>query len=241
MGKDFQFKQFAVSQDRCAMKVGTDGVLLGAWAHGGARILDIGTGTGIIALMMAQRFPEAIVDAIEIDPGAAQQATENAARSPFAERINVIETSLQHFEPDTRHSEIYYPDTHYNYIVTNPPFFSHSLKAPEESRRLARQTDSLPFSAIFAFASQYLTPNGELSAIIPTDYLEEFSQEAFMRGMFLSRLYSVKTVERKPAKRTLVAFSPSRPTAFDKQEVVLIDKDGNKSAWYKKLTADFYL
>lgn len=238
MGNDFQFKQFTVSQDRCAMKVGTDGVLLGAWAHGGARILDIGTGTGLIALMMAQRFPEATIDAIEIDHDAATQAAENVARSPFAERIRVIETSLQQFEPAT-HNKI--PDTHYNIIVTNPPFFSHSLKSPDESRRLARQTDSLPFSAIFAFAAHYLTPDGELSAIIPTDHLEEFSQEAFMRGMFLSRQYSIRTVERKPAKRTLAAFSTSRPAVFDKQEVILMDKNGKRSKWYEELTKEFYL
>lgn len=231
MGKDFQFKQFTVSQDHCAMKVGTDGVLLGAWAHGDARILDIGTGTGLIALMMAQRFPEASIDAIEIDHDAATQAKENVARSPFTERIHVIETSLQQFEPAT----------HYNIIVTNPPFFSHSLKSPDDSRRLARQTDSLPFSAIFTFAVQYLTPNGELSAIIPTDYLEEFSQEAFMHGMFLCRQYAVRTVERKPAKRSLVAFSLTRPKVFDKQEVVLMDKENERSAWYSKLTKEFYL
>lgn len=231
MGNNFQFKQFTVSQDRCAMKVGTDGVLLGAWAHGGSHILDIGTGTGIIALMMAQRFPKALVDAIEIDSEAAHQAVENVARSPFADRIKVVETSLQQFKPDEP----------YDVIVTNPPFFAHSLKSPDDSRRLARQTDSLPFSAIFAFAKENLVVEGELSAIIPTDYLEEFSQEAFMRGMFLSRQYAVKTVERKPAKRTLVAFSPSRPAAFDKREVILSDKDGKRSPWYEELVEEFYL
>lgn len=231
MGNNFQFKQFMVSQDRCAMKVGTDGVLLGAWAHGGSHILDIGTGTGIIALMMAQRFPKALVDAIEIDSEAAHQAVENVARSPFADRIKVVETSLQQFKPDEP----------YDVIVTNPPFFAHSLKSPDDSRRLARQTDSLPFSAIFAFAKENLVVDGELSAIIPTDYLEEFSQEAFMRGMFLSRQYAVKTVERKPAKRTLVAFSPSRPAAFDKREVILSNKDGKRSPWYEELVEEFYL
>lgn len=231
MGNNFQFKQFMVSQDRCAMKVGTDGVLLGAWAHGGSHILDIGTGTGIIALMMAQRFPKALVDAIEIDSEAAHQAVENVARSPFADRIKVVETSLQQFKPDEP----------YDVIVTNPPFFAHGLKSPDDSRRLARQTDSLPFSAIFAFAKENLVVDGELSAIIPTDYLEEFSQEAFMRGMFLSRQYAVKTVERKPAKRTLVAFSPSRPAAFDKREVILSDKDGKRSPWYEELVEEFYL
>lgn len=230
-GTDFQFKQFTIAQDQCAMKVGTDGVLLGAWAHGGAHILDIGTGTGIIALMMAQRFTAATIDAIELDPDAASQAAQNVAHSPFAARINVVHTSLQHFQPDT----------HYNIIVTNPPFFSHSLKSPDNSRRLARQTDSLPFSAIFTFAAQYLIADGELSAIIPTDYLEEFSQEAFMRGMFLSRQYTVKTVERKPAKRCLVAFSPTRPAVFDKREVVLTGNDGQRTAWYSALTKAFYL
>ena len=228
---DFQFKKFTVSQDLCAMKVGTDGVLLGAWAHGGDRILDIGTGTGLIALMMAQRFPQAMIDAIEIDHDAALQASQNVINSPFADRINVKETSLQVFKPNT----------HYNIIVVNPPFFAHGLKSPDNSRRMARQTDSLPFSAIIDFASQYLTSESELSAIIPTDYLEEFSQAAFMRGMFLSRQYAVKTVERKPAGRSLIAFSATHPAVFDRREVVLMDKDGKRSHWYEELTKDFYL
>lgn len=232
MGNSFQFKKFTVSQDRCAMKVGTDGVLLGAWAYGGERILDIGTGTGIIALMMAQRFPEAMIDAIEIDHDAAVQAVENVTRSPFANRINVIESALQNYKK---------PNTHYNIIVTNPPFFAHSLKSPEKGRSLARQTDSLPFAAIFTFAKDYLESDGELSAIIPSDYLDEFSQEAFLRGMFLSRLYNVKTVERKPVKRCLVAFTPTRPRNFDRREVVLMEHGNKRSAWYSDLTKEFYL
>lgn len=231
MGNSFQFKKFAVSQDHCAMKVGTDGVLLGAWARGGDRILDIGTGTGVIALMMAQRFPQAMIDAIEIDHDAAAQAAENAARSPFADRIHITETALQNFNPDI----------HYNIIVTNPPFFAHSLRAPETSRSLARQTDSLPFAAIFSFAKDHLAPDGELSAIIPSDYLDEFSQEAFLRGLFLSRLYKVRTVERKPAKRCLVAFSLLRPAAFDRREVNLLEDGNKRSSWYAELTGEFYL
>ena len=132
------------------MKVGTDGVLLGAWAQGGHRVLDIGTGTGLIALMMSQRFPQALIDAIEIDHDAAVQAAENVACSPFADRIKVSETALQNFKPTT----------HYNIIVTNPPFFAHSLRSPSKSRSLARQTESLPFSAIFSFATEYLVPDG---------------------------------------------------------------------------------
>lgn len=231
MGNSFQFKKFTVSQERCAMKVGTDGVLLGAWARGGRRVLDIGTGTGLIALMMAQRFPQAEIDAIEIDHDAAVQAAENVAYSPFVDRIRVSETSLQNFKPTT----------HYNIIVTNPPFFAHSLRSPSESRSLARQTDSLPFSTIFSFATEYLAPDGELSAVIPSDYLDEVSQEAFLRGMFLSRQYNVRTVERKPVKRCLVAFSPSRPAAFDRRNVVLLEERNKRSCWYTELTKDFYI
>ncbi len=172
MGNSFQFKKFAVSQDHCAMKVGTDGVLLGAWARGGNRILDIGTGTGVIALMMAQRFPQAMIDAIEIDHGAAAQAAENAARSPFADRIHITETALQNFNPDI----------HYNIIVTNPPFFAHSLSAPETSRSLARQTDSLPFSAIFSFAKDYLAHSFRLLGRV-------------FAGSFLARLVPFEAVQ----------------------------------------------
>lgn len=231
MGNSFQFKKFTVSQDRCAMKVGTDGVLLGAWARGGRRVLDIGTGTGLIALMMAQRFPQAEIDAIEIDHDATVQAAENVACSPFADRIKITETALQTFKPAT----------HYNIIVTNPPFFAHSLLSLSKSRSMARQTDSLPFSAIFSFATEYLAPDGELSAVIPSDYLDEFSQEAFLRGMFLSRQYNVRTVEHKLAKRCLVAFSLSRPASFDQREVVLLADNNKRSSWYAELTQDFYI
>lgn len=231
MGKTFQFKKFTVAQDRCGMKVGTDGVLLGAWARGGARILDIGTGTGLVALMMAQRFGEAKVDAVEIDQDAAEQAKENVASSPFTDRIEVIGKALQDFQPTDS----------YDCIVTNPPFFCNSLLAPDSSRSMARHTVTLSFADILSFAATHLTDDGEISAIIPADYMEAFSQEAFTRGMFLTRQYMIKTVERKPAKRCLVAFSKSRPKAFDRADVVLTGNDGKRSGWYASLTQDFYL
>lgn len=231
MDNAFRFKHFTVSHDRCAMKVGTDGVLLGAWARGGHRILDIGAGTGLVALMMAQRFPQAVVDAVEMDNEAAEQAKENAARSPFEGRVRVYGAALQHF----------FPLEPYNAIVTNPPFFAHSLSSPDRGRRMARQADSLPFADIFSFSATHLLPDGELSAIIPTDFLAEFSQEAYLRGMFLARQYDVKTVARKPARRCLVAFSPSRPQELDRREVMLQEADGTRSMWYQRLTEDFYL
>lgn len=231
MGKTFQFKKFTIAQDRCAMKVGTDGVLLGAWARGGKRVLDIGTGTGLVALMMAQRFTDAVVDAVEIDHDTAGQAMENVSSSPFANRVKVFAKALQDFEPDAP----------YDSIVTNPPFFSNSLLAPDSSRTMARHTVALAFADILAFAARHLAEDGEISAIIPTDCMESFSQEAFMRGMFQTRLYMIKTVERKPAKRSLIAFSKSRPMTFDKAEVVLMGKDGKRSDWYDLATREFYL
>lgn len=231
MGNTFQFKKFTVAQDRCGMKVGTDGVLLGAWARGGTHILDIGTGTGLVALMMAQRFAEADVDAVEIDKDAAEQAMENVSSSPFANRIKVIGKALQDFKPTSS----------YDSIVTNPPFFSNSLHAPDSSRNMARHTVTLSFADILSFAASHLTDDGEISAIIPADYMESFSQEAFTRGMFLTRQYMIKTVERKPAKRCLVAFSKSRQDVFDNAVVVLTNKDGKRSDWHHLLTQDFYL
>lgn len=231
MGKTFQFKKFAIAQDRCGMKVGTDGVLLGAWARGGKRILDIGTGTGLVALMMAQRFGDALVDAVEIDKDAAEQASQNVISSTFADRVRVFAKALQDFEPDSS----------YDSMVTNPPFFSNSLLAPDSSRCMARHTVALSFADILTFAERHLAENGEISAIIPSDGMESFSQEAFMRGMFQTRLCMIKTVERKPAKRCLVSFSKSRPKTYDKACVVLIDKDGKRSDWYELATRDFYL
>jgi tRNA1Val (adenine37-N6)-methyltransferase len=135
----FKFKQFEIHQDRCAMKVGTDGVLLGAWAPGGKRILDVGSGTGLISLMMAQRFPEAQVRGIDMDGEACEEAAENVAASPFADRVEIECCRLQDY-----HSE-----ESFDAIVSNPPFFLNSLKNPDSKRTMARHTDSLPFRDLF--------------------------------------------------------------------------------------------
>ena len=135
----FQFKQFTIHQDRCGMKVGTDGVLLGAWAEGGKHILDIGTGTGLIALMLAQRYPDAEITGVELDEQAALQAQENVADSPFAQQVTIKNTPIQHFS--------HQPDLHgrFSSIVSNPPFY-HSLKSKSHERTLARHTESLTFT-----------------------------------------------------------------------------------------------
>ena len=170
----FQFRQFFVGQQHCAMKVGTDGVLLGAWATGGHHILDIGTGTGVVALMMAQRFPSADIDAIEVDHDAAEQATDNVRQSPFASRVTVTHTALQNFHPSAP----------YDSIVCNPPYFLNSLKAPEASRSLARHAgdDSLTFRDIFVFAKANTTDTGVVNVVVPTLSQEALETEAYLLG-----------------------------------------------------------
>ncbi|MBQ9637010.1 MAG: methyltransferase [Prevotella sp.] len=227
----FDFQQFSVSQERCAMKVGTDGVLLGAWAEGGKRILDVGTGTGLIVLMMAQRFPDASVVGIDIDPVACLQARENVLASPFGGRVGVACTSLQ----DYRDQEVF------DCIVSNPPFFENSLKNPDGRRATARHTDTLSFADLFGGVSRLLSEDGVFSAVIPSEVLERFCSNAYLSGLYISRQYDVKTTPRKPVKRCLVAFRKRRPSDFERCEVCLQNTDGSRSAWYSALTRGFYL
>ena len=228
---DFQFKYFSIMQDRCGMKVGADGVLLGAWAAGGRRLLDIGTGTGLVALMMAQRFPHAEIDAIDIDSDACQQATENVASSPFSGRVQVHHCSLQEFECSLP----------YDAIVSNPPFFVDSLKNPDTKRSLARHTDTLPFADLFAAAKRLLADDGYLSIVIPTEVFSRVEEEAYYKGFTLLRKCSVKTVVRKEPKRLLLTFSRHRQGALEEAVEVLQSPDGGRSAWYAQLTAEFYI
>ena len=164
----FKFKQFEIHQDRCAMKVGTDGVLLGAWAPGGKHILDVGSGTGLISLMMAQRFPEAQVLGIDMDGEACEEAAENVAASPFADRVEIECCRLQD----------YHSAESFDAIVSNPPFFLNSLKNPDSKRTMARHTDSLPFRDLFRGAKMLLSDDGVFSVIVPSEVLEVVVSEA---------------------------------------------------------------
>ena len=172
---DFAFKQFVIHQDRCAMKVGTDGVLLGSWAAGGRRILDIGTGTGLIALMMAQRFPAACLTTIDIEHDACVQARLNVMCSAFT-GIDVQEVSLQNFtrrwRADSKANEL---ALKYDSIVSNPPFFVNALKSNDEKRTMARHNDSLSYRDLFCCAAELLADGGVFSVVIPADCLASFS------------------------------------------------------------------
>lgn len=229
----FLFRQFFVGQQRCAMKVGTDGVLLGAWAEGGQHILDIGTGTGVVALMMAQRFPSADIDAIEVDDAAAEQAADNVGQSPFASRIAVTHTAFQDFLPSAP----------YDSIVCNPPYFLNSMKAPEASRSLARHADgkSLTFRDIFVFAKANTSDSGVVNVVVPTLNQEALETEAYLLGFRKTRELLLRTTPRKPLSRVLVTFSRSSHSPSERTEQCLMNADGSRSAWYQQLTADFYV
>jgi tRNA1Val (adenine37-N6)-methyltransferase len=235
----FRFKQFIIYQGQCAMKVGTDGTLLGAWAQGGKNILDIGTGSGLIALMMAQRFPEARVTGIDIDAMAVKQARENVCRSPFSERVVIVEADVTHYldsETDAMHRQGLY-----DCIVSNPPFFEHALGCPDAQRHLARHTDSLTYRSLFMAARRLLTAQGVFSLIVPFDYIQKCTEEASLTGFFLSRQWAVKTNSRKPPRRYLMAFSLHSPVAVERGTGILEEPPGCRSDWYRRMTEEFYL
>lgn len=222
----FRFKQFTIEQDECAMKVGTDGVLLGAWACGGSKILDVGTGTGIIALMMAQRYPDAFVLGIDIDEGAVLQSTANVLASPFFPRISIEQTKVQDMDESFAGC--------FDAIVSNPPFFIDSLQAPDHQRNVARHTATLTYADLMRAAGRLLSNEGELSVIIPFDYRRRMDDEAIFQGFFPSRVCAVKTTPTKPVRRYLLAYK-KQPCQCEQTELVIGDEQ------YNLLTADFYL
>ena len=229
----FRFRQFIVRQHLCAMKVGTDGTLLGAWAAGGKSILDIGTGTGLIALMMAQRFDEALVTAIDIDGDACRQAFDNVDGSPFCQRIKVRHCSLQDFVEEHNEEGCGIFDA----IVCNPPFYDGSLPCPDKRRSIARHDTSLSCDELFAGAARLLAPDGEFSLIIPASRRKAFETAAVFAGMHIWRVRGVKTTQSKPASRCLMSFGlhPFTEQQVSRAELV-IDSDE-----YKHLTEPFYL
>lgn len=196
----FQFKKFTVWHDRCAMKVGTDGVLLGAWADTQevGRMLDVGTGTGLIALMAAQRST-ASIDAIDIDEAACLQAVENVRNSPFAGRISVLPTSLAAYRRATV--------ARYDLIVSNPPYFTDSLKCPDTQRALARHTDSLPLHELVRDCQALLTGNGRLALILPYDQKDHLLKCCVEERLFVSKETAVIPLPGARPKRYLVELS----------------------------------
>lgn len=238
----FRFKQFTVWHNQCAMKVGTDGVLLGAWAPlpdsqspiANSRILDIGTGSGLIALMLAQRSGlSPHIDAIDIDADAVAQATENFALSPWAKQLHAHHNTLQDW-----HAEAY------DLIVSNPPYFQNSLKNPNQQRATARHTDTLSYSELIAHAARLLKKDGVLALVLPIEAEEEILALAAQKGLYPREIVHVYGKPGKAAKRLLVAFSPHHLTTSSPHHPITFyieSADSPRSEEYKALTKDFYL
>ncbi len=240
---NFRFKQFTVWHDRCAMKVGTDGVLLGAWAPiddlrfhiSDFRILDAGTGSGLIALMLAQRCPKAQIDAIDIDEAAIKQAKENFEQSVFSHQCSVFRSSLQDWKPKTK----------YDLIVSNPPYFQNSLKNPDKGRELARHTDSLSYEDLIQHCARLLAADGQLAIILPAEAEQEIRQTAERYSLYCTHVTRVYSKETKPARRVLMAFEITRSrdhVVTPKTDTLVLENEkGGRSAAYSELCKEFYL
>ena len=221
------------------MKVGTDGVLLGAWARVEhcCRILDMGTGTGLVALMAAQRS-EAHIVAIDLDAEAVEQAKENVAASPWSDRIQVFEADAR--EADNFQFSTFNFQFSFDAILCNPPFFENSLKSPDAARTMARHTDTLSFDELTRSAARLLTPEGELSVVIPYDRAHDMTVSAACCGLFATRQTIVVPVEGGKPKRILMAFT--REGAPHLPETLHIHDAGHGyTVAYTRLVEDFYL
>lgn len=216
------------------MKVGTDGTLLGAWAMlpSSGRILDIGTGTGLIAIMAAQRSAQSQITAIDIDSECVEQALQNAAASPWGDRIEVINVSLQE----------YFPTQRFDVVLSNPPYFVDSLQSPDAARSVARHTESLRFDDLAKGVSRLLQPSGHFALILPPAEMERFCSAA--RGvLFTTRRCEVWTTPTSGAKRILAQMQLEPPTTLPINEKLIIEDHGPQgySEEYRRLTRDFYL
>ena len=235
MNKPFQFKQFTVNQDRCAMKIGTDSVLLGAWAsldHNPFSVLDIGAGTGVLSLMIAQRSNAELIDALEIDSDAYEQCVENFEQSPWGDRLFCYHASLDEFT-----NEI---DDQYDLIISNPPFYSEDSKTNIPERDLARFQDAMPFQHLLQCASKLLSENGLFSVIIPYKEEQNFIQLASDFSLFPNRILHVKGAENTPIKRSLIEFSFIEETVKFSNLIIETERH-NYTKDYINLTKDFYL
>ena len=239
----FRFKQFTVWHDRCAMKVGTDGVLLGAWCglprvNGECvRVLDIGTGSGLIALMLAQRLENETqcfaIRGIDIEPSAVEQSRINFEASPWASHLSACNCSLQELVDDGG----------YDLIVSNPPYFQNSLKNPDKGRATARHTDSLSYAALLAHAKRLLKNDGTLSLILPAVAESEILELAKINQLDPTHITYVHSKEGKPTKRILVSMKADSITDQDliNNHLYIESATSPRSEEYKDLTKDFYL
>ncbi|MAD96488.1 MAG: tRNA (adenine-N(6)-)-methyltransferase [Flavobacteriaceae bacterium] len=234
----FRFKQFTVKQQESAMKVGTDSILLGAWtqfAKDARSILDVGAGTGVLSLMLAQRFPSAFMEAIEVDKDAFDEGRYNFKNSPWSERIHAIHTTFQDFCSGSR-----VVDRKYDGIISNPPFFTEAIK-PQESKRLkARNTSSLSFEELLSGVSKILSKTGSFSNIIPFEQETIFLNLAEQYQLFPSRICRVQGTPNSIIKRSMLDLSFAKKTV-DIQNLVVENSRHDYTEEFQNLTKDFYL
>jgi tRNA1Val (adenine37-N6)-methyltransferase len=229
----FQFKQFRIEQQRSALKVGTDGVLLGAWCNvaDAQSILDVGTGTGLIALMLAQRS-DAEIAAIEIDNASCLDAHDNFQNSPWSERIQLYPADFNTFQAS--HT------IQYDLVVCNPPFFRQSLKSVDPSASAARHDVSLSFEQLISGVRKLLSDKGRLAVIVPYDVLDDFRETARLESFYLCRRTTVIPKTGKSPKRVLLEFSVMQAYPEVGELVILEDKN-RYSEVFVALTREFYL
>lgn len=229
----FRFKQFTVFQDRCAMKVGTDGVLLGAWCdvEEASSVLDIGAGTGLVSLMVAQRSSAEVVG-VELDAEAAAQAVENVERSPWKDRVSIVCSTIQAYASSS--------GRRFDRVVSNPPYFVDSQKSPVSGRSMARHADVLPYDELVSSVVSLMTPEGRFSVIIPTLDFPRLEGLAQKKGLHCVRRTDVHSTPVSPSKRVLAEFSFLERTCVC-YRLVLEREDHTRSEAYSHLTSEFYL
>ncbi|MBL1407744.1 tRNA1(Val) (adenine(37)-N6)-methyltransferase [Sphingobacterium faecale] len=233
MGEVFKFKEFEVNQEGCAMKINTDGVLLGAMVDSDkpSRILDVGSGTGVIALMLAQRFPNAMVDAVDIDQTAYRRTLENFQVSPFAARMSA---RYGDFEIDGE-QEIY------DLIVANPPFYINALHNPDTRKRLARHTDLDFFKRLIAFASRNLSPRGTLQLIVPIDVSKDILPYTDSEGLFLVKEVCIRSFDYSEPIRKIMVFSNANRQTEESIDFVIYQEKGIYSDGYRDILKPFFI
>ena len=232
----FQFKQFSVQQDRCAMKVGTDSVLLGAWCpieNNPFSVLDIGSGTGILSLMIAQRSNAEQIDALEIDEEAYEQCVENFENSPWSDRLFCFHAGLDEFIDE--------PEEEYDLIISNPPFYAEDYKTENSQRDLARFQDALPFEDLVEAADLLLSENGIFAVILPYKEEERFVDLCLEVELYLVKITRVKGTPSTEIKRSLLAFKRNELSTLTADELVIEINRHEYTDDYINLTRDFYL
>lgn len=236
VSRPFHFKKFSVEQEGTAHPVGTDGVLLGAWAdvENCARILDIGGGTGLVALMLAQRTVASAITAVEIHPGSAALARRNFAASPWADRLEVLELSVQEFAQQT--------ERQFDLIVSNPPYFSETTFSPHATRRLGRHTASLPPGELLTVSQKLMCEKGRLCVILPAAEGRRLCELAVSHGLYCTEEVEVRSRPEKSVERLLLRFERD-PFRFVRKKLNIYAENEGKlySDDFKRLTKDFYL